>query len=923
MQRLALQALAILAAAALAAPGPARAASDHETCLECHGEKDAGENFVDAAAYARSVHRGLDCVDCHGDVDAEDLPHAENLAKVDCSMCHDDAQADFDMSIHGTMLAQNAPYAPDCADCHGKHGILRSTDPASPTYKMNVPALCGGCHREGAPVARTYDIPQKDILENYSESIHGEGMFHKGLIVAAACADCHGAHRILPHTNPLSSTSPRNIAETCMQCHARIEQVHAKIIRGELWEKTPGALPACTDCHQPHKVRKELLSVTLSNRDCLKCHQDPGLHAVSAAGDTVSMFVDAAVVDASVHTNMPCVKCHVDVNPHLTRPCEPSGPVDCSTCHAKISDEYFASGHGEAFLRGDERAPRCTTCHGGHDVMDHTKEDAPTYRAAVPALCGECHREDGQGDLAELSQHSAFSDYSTSVHGRGLTEKGLLPSAVCIDCHGSHMVLKHTDPRSTVNPKNIAATCASCHRGIYKDFIKSVHFAAGETEKDLPNCANCHSSHTISQVEQDAFMREVTSQCGACHGELAETYLDTMHGKAYQLGLTEAAKCSDCHGAHAILAVNDPHSSVGHRNIVETCRKCHDDANVRFTGYLTHATHHDPQKYPVLFWTYWAMTSLLVGVFTFFGIHTALWLPKSFRAMRERSFRAQDEAAAAERYWIRRFSLPQRLTHLAVIVSFLSLAATGMMLRFSGLPWTEFLAKLFGGVKGAGLIHRTAAVITFGYFTFHLASLWVHKRKRRMSLKELTLGRGSMMFNRKDLSDFAATMKWFFGRGPRPEYGRWTYWEKFDYLAVFWGVAIIGASGLMLWFPEFFTRVLPGWFINVATIIHSDEALLAVGFIFTVHFFNTHLRPEAFPMDLVVFTGVAPLTEYKRDRPAEYAELVRTGEIRKRVTTQAPSRRVTFLARAFGFLFLGVGLTLVVLIISSLILGYR
>ena len=90
-------------------------------------------------------------------------------------------------------------------------------------------------------------------------------------------------------------------------------------------------------------------------------------------------------------------------------------------------------------------------------------------------------------------------------------------------------------------------------------------------------------------------------------------------------------------------------------------------------------------------------------------------------------------------------------------------------------------------------------------------------------------------------------MKWFVGMGPRPQYGRWTYWEKFDYFAVFWGIAVIGSTGLTLWFPVFFTRFLPGSFINVATIIHSDEALLATGFIFTVHFFNTHLRPEKFP----------------------------------------------------------------------------
>ena len=116
-------------------------------------------------------------------------------------------------------------------------------------------------------------------------------------------------------------------------------------------------------------------------------------------------------------------------------------------------------------------------------------------------------------------------------------------------------------------------------------------------------------------------------------------------------------------------------------------------------------------------------------------------------------------------------------------------------------------------------------------------------------------------------------MRWFAGRGPRPLYGRWTYWEKFDYFAVFWGVAIIGSTGLCLWFPEFFTRFLPGWSINVATIIHSDEALLATGFIFTIHFFNTHFRPEKFPIDTVVFTGRMTLEELKHDKPKLYESL--------------------------------------------------
>jgi cytochrome b subunit of formate dehydrogenase len=900
---------------------PADAAVDHDVCLECHGEHDDETPFVDAKVFGASIHRDLECSECHVDVDPADIPHPENLKPVYCGGCHDDEQVDFDASIHGQALNRRAPYAPSCKDCHGVHDIFSPADDRSITYKMNIPYLCGKCHREGAPVANTYEISEHNILENYSESIHGEGLFKKGLMVTAACADCHGAHLILPHTEPRASISPRNITATCMQCHSKIEQVHTKVIRGELWEKAPGAIPACTDCHVPHRVRKEVTTLTISDRDCLRCHEQPGLLSIED-GDTVAVTVDREELAASAHETIPCVKCHVDVDPRRKRPCEPSGSVDCSNCHAKISEEYGASGHGQAHAKGVEQAPYCTTCHGSHGALSHLNESSPTFRAAVPALCGDCHRTEGIAtQAADLSQVSAFSDYSMSVHGRGLTEKGLLPSAVCIDCHSSHMVLKHDDERSTVSKKNLPATCATCHRGIYKDFIKSIHYAAREEDADkLPNCASCHSSHTIGEVEKDDFLFEVTEQCGACHRELSETYLETMHGKAYRLGYLQAARCSDCHGAHEILAVDHPESKVGFRNIVGTCRQCHEDANQRFTGYLTHATHHDPDKYPFLYYSYWAMTFLLVGVFSFFGLHTLLWLPRSFRHMLEHRRAARQRET---KYYIRRFSLEQRITHLFVIVSFLSLALTGMMLKFSSMPWAAFVADLLGGVRVAGIIHRTAAVTTFGYFAFHLASLIRLKRSRRLGWRELAFGPQSLMFNRKDLSDFVGTLKWFFGAGPRPRYGRWTYWEKFDYLAVFWGVAVIGASGLMLWLPELFTRFLPGSLINVATIIHSDEALLAVGFIFTIHFFNTHLRPEAFPMDTVVFTGMTPLEDYIKDRPEEYEEMKRTGEIRRRLVKKTFSRRWEIGVRVMGSVFLAVGLILVALIIYSVTFGYK
>jgi cytochrome b subunit of formate dehydrogenase len=179
-----------------------------------------------------------------------------------------------------------------------------------------------------------------------------------------------------------------------------------------------------------------------------------------------------------------------------------------------------------------------------------------------------------------------------------------------------------------------------------------------------------------------------------------------------------------------------------------------------------------------------------------------------------------------------------------------------------------------------------------------------------------------MLFNKKDLDDFKGSMKWFLGKGERPEYGRWTYWEKFDYFAVFWGMIVIGSTGFVLWFPEFFTNFIPGFMINVATIIHSDEALLATGFIFTIHFFNTHLRPEKFPMDVCIFTGRVPLEEFKMDRPKEYEELVRKGELNKYLVEAYPPL-VLKAIKAFGWTALTIGFSMIIWIIYAMLFAYR
>lgn len=904
-------------------------AQSDEDCMMCHEDPDLegmlhGKGrlismFVDTASFRTSVHAGNTCLSCHSDAADEGFPHADDLKPVNCGDCHTGQMADNTRGIHGQALMMSDPNAPSCKECHGHHDILHYTDPASRTYKMNIPFLCGKCHKEGEVVSRAYDVSEHNVLENYTQGIHGKGLFEAGLIVTATCNDCHGNHLVLPHTSPNSSISSTRIAGTCMKCHTRIEDTHKKVIRGELWEKDPSLIPSCSECHPPHKVEVPDLQARMSDNDCMKCHGKEDVHKM-VDGQPHSLFVDNRILPNSVHKNIQCTKCHTQVSDHLRRPCETNKPVDCSSCHNEVFNNYFNSGHGQAHYHEKENAPYCTDCHGTHATKSRYDDTSPVYRTNIPALCGECHKEDGKAPAsAELKEVDALADYSSSVHGMGLMDKGLTVSAVCTDCHTTHMALREDDERSSVHPSNVQQTCGNCHKGILETYQDSDHAFMKEhpdnPEKEYPTCVTCHSAHVISRVNQDKFMSEVTTQCGSCHEETAKTYLQTYHGKAYQLGYFESARCSDCHGSHNIYKSDNPKSMTSEENLVKTCASCHVGANKRFTGYLSHATHKDDPKLNA---AYIFMTTLLLSVFGFFGLHLLMWLPRSFSERRKK--RKEKKVADSNKY-IRRFNNKQIITHAFVIFSFLILALTGMMLKFAHMDWAQFLSRLLGGVHSAGTLHRIGAVITFGYFAFHITNLVTLKRQKRLSMSRFIFGKDSLWFNKQDVRDFVATIKWFVGRGPRPKYGRWTYWEKFDYLAVFWGVAIIGFSGLVLWFPVFFTKFFPGWVINLSQIVHSDEALLAVGFIFTIHFFNTHFRPEAFPMDTVIFTGHMPLEHFKHERPREYEQLKEEGKLEEAIVEKEFPKENMRVIRFFGFLALGIGVILIGLIIYTFLTG--
>jgi cytochrome b subunit of formate dehydrogenase len=254
-----------------------------------------------------------------------------------------------------------------------------------------------------------------------------------------------------------------------------------------------------------------------------------------------------------------------------------------------------------------------------------------------------------------------------------------------------------------------------------------------------------------------------------------------------------------------------------------------------------------------------------------------------------------------------------------------------MPLKFYYTSWAKTMFSVLGGTQVARVLHHFGAIITFIYFGLHLAKLLASSWRKRDALRDPVTGKwsfaqlkgvlfgpDSMIPTFQDWKDFVAHQKWFFGKGPKPEFDRWTYWEKFDYFAVFWGVFIIGFSGLIMWFPQLFSTVLPGWIINIALIVHSDEALLAAGFIFTVHFFNTHFRLEKFPMDTVIFSGRISKAEMLHERKRWYDRLLASGKLEQH-RVKDEWERWKAIARSFGYFFFGLGLVLLVLIVYAMV----
>jgi hypothetical protein len=298
---------------------------------------------------------------------------------------------------------------------------------------------------------------------------------------------------------------------------------------------------------------------------------------------------------------------------------------------AAVAKEDCLSCHGQKGMRGYvDRAAFEQSVHGRLDCIKcHLDVSGHPHRKVLKVNCGSCHFLGREGAPKEKAQ-----EYKLSVHGKAITA-GNMGAPNCQTCHGSHYIYRSTDARSETRRENIPALCSKCHPTEFEAYGKSIHgkdFLAKKIAA-APTCFDCHMEHMIPKTNEEQWKLSLISKCGNCHAEEMKTYRKTYHGKVTELGYTTIAKCWNCHGAHNILPPSEPNSTLSQKNILATCRTCHPKATAGFTKFYAHAEETNRAKYPVMYYTYIFMTTLLISVFAFFLTHTFLW---AYRSLKER-----------------------------------------------------------------------------------------------------------------------------------------------------------------------------------------------------------------------------------------------------------------------------------------------
>mgnify|MGYP005836490189 CR=1 FL=1 len=518
---------------------------------------------------------------------------------------------------------------------------------------------------------------------------------------------------------------------------------------------------------------------------------------------------------------------------------EPIPDADCLQCH-EDRDLTRTDADGRevsvfvdaAVLRASRHATNtCWSCHS--DIGPGHPDDGAEVQAVD---CAKCHREQSE-------------TYGASVHGwAGLKGEPGVPS--CPDCHGAHDIQPRGAAGSRLHAARQPATCGQCHEAEARDVQDSVHgraLAAGK--RDAPTCTDCHLEHKIEPLRGAPGARISERVCSPCHAserinaryrlpaDRVKTFLGSYHGLAGRLGSTRAANCASCHGAHLILPSSDPRSSIHPDNLVDTCGHCHPGVN---QGFVTSRVHADLGAGADLgsVINRWVRRIYLVLIATTIGVlatHNLLhWWRRAARTRRASRLYGED-----------RMDRNQRGQHLVLAVSFIVLALSGFALKYPD-SWAAWVLGDNESIRRWS--HRGAALVLVGLGGYHVLYVLLSARGRAW-LRDLLPAR-------RDVHELRGAIRYLTGRGPRVRAPhRFGYVEKFEYWAVVWGTAIMGLTGLVLWFPVAVSRWLPRWVVDVALTIHFYEAILACLAVLVWHFYHVIFDPDVYPLNWAFWTG--------------------------------------------------------------------
>lgn len=341
---------------------------------------------------------------------------------------------------------------------------------------------------------------------------------------------------------------------------------------------------------------------------CMLCHSETSMQSGTEAIPVP--HVDDHELLASEHGGLACVECHVLATDTL-----PHGPevraVACGDCHEHEAGEHAESVHRDALFEESPDAPRCQSCHGGHAIADGTNPASKVYPLNVAQTCVACHEDQALVNKHGISIANPLEQFASGVHGRGMIDSGLLVSATCNDCHGSHLILPREDARSQINAANVSETCGTCHVALQARYEQSVHGTARmeDDSDDVPVCVDCHGMHEIQDTSGPEFHAREHDICARCHGDaermtryglstnVLNSYLDDFHGRSNRLYAAGAglpsrpiASCPDCHGVHDIQPFDGTGDAAAVRaRVVTLCRRCHETVPDAFAdAWLSH-----------------------------------------------------------------------------------------------------------------------------------------------------------------------------------------------------------------------------------------------------------------------------------------------------------------------------------------------